>query len=204
MKLTDVGYKNHSVMKSKTRFTIVDTGTSLSYFSLSDFVQLSNKWLADSSDVKCFTLTRFYCFSTTDTCSALAPKLGDVQVRIDDVIYNMPPESYLLPEINGVECLIGIFPIEDESGLYILGDNFIREFYSVFDYENNQVKLALHANARPGSVIKQGERLKGSLSTMEIIGIVAGSFIALVIVLWCVTKFCGKKDHHTPNVYSSN
>lgn len=71
-------------------------------------------------------------------------------------LYDIMPETYLLPgedldpKYEGV-CIFAIMPLPKVMmkglNMFLLGDIFIRNFYSVFDYENQQVKLALNTHA---------------------------------------------------------
>jgi hypothetical protein len=50
-------------------------------------------------------------------------------------------------------CVIGIMPLPDKvsgSGytMYLLGDSFLRGFYSVYDFEQQSVKLAVNIHAQ--------------------------------------------------------
>lgn len=84
--------------------------------------------------------------------------LSNITIVIGGKKFEMSPRTYLL---NGEDlnpnyqntCFIGIMPLPDVlSGypfqLYILGDVFIRSFYSVFDYDYNEVSLGINKNSK--------------------------------------------------------
>ena len=69
-------------------------------------------------------------------------------VLSNGVMFSIPPEEYML---DGAElgnpgfCIFGVQGGLDASmNMYILGDVFLKSFYSVYDFENRQVGLALH------------------------------------------------------------
>jgi hypothetical protein len=79
--------------------------------------------------------------------------MKNLQFRFsDELIYNIPPNDYLLEgsdfDIPGF-CIIGVS--YGDYGMYILGDVFLKGFYSVYDFDNKKVGLALHPHSR-GSI----------------------------------------------------
>lgn len=62
----------------------------------------------------------------------------------DEWDFGVPPEDYMLDyeEANTKYCILGIQP--GDFGLYILGDSFLRSYLNIYDFENEQVGLAVH------------------------------------------------------------
>jgi len=83
------------------------------------------------------------------TCNSI-PTLPNLVFTIDSVQYTIPPSAYVL-EISafGVkECELGIMSIDFPPSFgetLILGDTFIRTYYTHFDIANNRVGFALAA-----------------------------------------------------------
>jgi len=66
----------------------------------------------------------------------------------DGYIFVIPAEEYLIEgETLGLpgHCVFGVWGSLDASmGMYILGDVFLKSFYSIYDFENRRAGLALH------------------------------------------------------------
>jgi len=50
-------------------------------------------------------------------------------------------------------CTIMVGYLNDSQGIYVLGDTFLRNFYTSFDLTNNQVRIAVSKNAPPGTLV---------------------------------------------------
>ncbi|KAI5290925.1 hypothetical protein KEM52_000309 [Ascosphaera acerosa] len=83
--------------------------------------------------------------------------------------------SYLgmgtITDVNGNKlCILGVSPLDSDSGISILGDTFLRSAYTVYDLDNNEISLA---NAKMGASksnimeIGKGEQAVPSASDVE-------------------------------------
>ncbi|XP_042319984.1 embryonic pepsinogen-like [Sceloporus undulatus] len=107
---------------------IVDTGTSLLAGPPSAISNLQNAIGATPGQYGQYDIN----------CSNLS-NMPDVVFVINGIQFPLTPEAYTMKESQG-NCNSGF---QNTSGdLWILGDVFIREYYSIFDRANNQVGLA--------------------------------------------------------------
>lgn len=112
---------------------IVDTGTSL-LTGPSDAVELIAKQLGARKFVQGEYLV---------SCSKDLPSLT---FNIGGIEYTFDKSDYLIQ--SGKLCLLGIISLDvpaPNGPLWILGDVFIRKYYTVFDYGNQRVGFALSA-----------------------------------------------------------
>jgi len=120
---------------SNTGKAIIDTGTSLLAVPVADAKAIA----------KALGATPFFLNPNEFTvdCSKVS-SLPDIDVKIGGTTYSIPPSKYIIND-EGVVCLLGVTGIDipaPAGPLTILGDVFIREYFTVFDYGNKQVGLA--------------------------------------------------------------
>ena len=76
--------------------------------------------------------------------------LPDLSIQIDDELYTLTPDMYMINHADNkyVMCSIGIMPLDLETDIpdskpyVILGVQFLKHFYTVFDRDNDQVGFA--------------------------------------------------------------
>jgi len=116
---------------------IIDSGTSLLTGPSTAVAQI-----AKSLGAKSLGSTGEYVLS----CDSKL--LKDIDIEISGVTYTLSPDDYLIPD--GGICILGIEGLdvpEPLGPLWILGDIFIRKYYTVFDVTNSRVGIALANHA---------------------------------------------------------
>jgi len=129
------GINVNGASQSTTKRAIVDSGTSLLALPVADA-----KALAKSLGATPFFLNPN---EFTVDCSKVA-SLPNIDVSIDGNTYSIPSSKYIINDENTI-CLLGVTGIDipaPAGPLVILGDVFIREFFTVFDYGNKRVGFA--------------------------------------------------------------
>ncbi|XP_054420660.1 chymosin-like [Pteronotus mesoamericanus] len=107
---------------------ILDTGTSMLVGPSSDILHIQKAIGATQDQFGMFDIN----------CGSLS-RMPSVVFTINGKKYPLPPSAYTSQD-QGF-CMSG-FQGDDSSEQWILGDVFIREYYSVFDRANNRVGLA--------------------------------------------------------------
>jgi hypothetical protein len=69
-------------------------------------------------------------------------------IYIDNIAYTIPPSGYLMDNLNGKKCTILVggsggcaLDICTET-VYVLGDTFIRNYYTVLNFSSNEIGFA--------------------------------------------------------------
>ena len=101
----------------------------------------------------------FYCSDncyTDQPCENIYSHFKPIQFLMGSKSFKMNPETYLMDggelddDLKG-NCIIGIQPLPDvlaSEPMILLGDVFIRHFYSVFDIDRQQVSLGVKTNKK--------------------------------------------------------
>ncbi|KAL7828585.1 hypothetical protein SRHO_G00322190 [Serrasalmus rhombeus] len=106
---------------------IIDTGTSMIVGPTSDISNI-NSWVGATTD---------QYGDATVSCSSIQ-SMPSVTFTLNSYTFTIPASSYVSQ--NSYGCMTG-FSGSNES-LWILGDVFIRKYYTIFNRENNSVGLA--------------------------------------------------------------
>jgi len=116
---------------SEGQSAIVDSGTSI-LTGPSDVV----KQIAESIGAKQLVPNEYMV-----DCKASLPNMD---FTINGNVYTLTPADYLIPD--GDMCLFGMMGLDvprPAGPLWILGDVFMRKYYTVFDAANQRVGFAL-------------------------------------------------------------
>lgn len=144
LNLGDVTYDGQSIKTSNLRYAIIDSGSRMIMMAEDDYKNfVDNIPSAAFSRLDC---TGLYCFSDSESCKFFESKLSDFTFTLDSTVYSVPPTAYLSEGFNGHKCAITVSFVDWLVNRYVLGDAFIKNYYVTFDFDNNQVGLALNAD----------------------------------------------------------
>lgn len=127
-----------------------------------------------------------YCFSDTLSCDELNEKLSPLRIQLQENYYTLPATAYTFPRGNIFQkkCTIAVSYTDSSSGVYILGDTFLRNFVTTFDYKNGSIDLTINVNAPAGITIEY------KMSGWKIFGIILACLAAVGFVIWAIVCCC--------------
>ena len=139
------GYSLKAYSPSDNVIAVIDTGTSLAQVPQSIHTILVKDW-ENVLGTNHFQCEKSSICLTDISCAVTATKVKSIEFTIDHVSFKVDPLGYLL---NGEDfdaqlagwCVFGIMPIPDKVSaggytMFLLGDVFLRNFYSVYDFED--------------------------------------------------------------------
>ena len=128
------------------------------------------------SELNCDDLT--YCHSDDHECDYFSDSMEPLTIVLGNNHYSMPPEAYMFTGdgVNNNKCTVAISYLADSTGMFILGDTFLRNFVTTFDNDHTQMVLAINTNA------PEGVSIEFKLSGAQIFGII----VACIAVVACI------------------
>ncbi len=118
--------------------------------------------------------------------------LSDLVIYIDNIPYTIPPAGYLMDNLNGFRCTIlvggsgGCSELFCKDTFYILGDTFIRNYYTVLNFNSYEIGFA--QSAFPLNIENPNDPTKTGLSTGVIIYIVIAVVVPIVLAIYFLKK----------------
>ncbi|CAI7723053.1 aspartic protease PM4 [Plasmodium vivax India VII] len=130
----DVHFGKQTMEKANV---IVDSGTT-TITAPSEFL---NKFFANLNVIK----VPFLPFYVT-TCDN--KEMPTLEFKSANNTYTLEPEYYMNPilEVDDTLCMITMLPVDIDSNTFILGDPFMRKYFTVFDYDKESVGFAIAKN----------------------------------------------------------
>lgn len=135
---------------------VIDTGTSMMAMPHKYYQRLVQAWSKQIDNPVLLDCSMGLCIGGL-SCEHIAPKLSNLTIKINDHFFDIMPQGFLINATDlGVEpefenkCIFGVIPLPEivgDSLMFLLGDVFLRNFYSVFDYDNQLVYLAVNKHS---------------------------------------------------------
>jgi hypothetical protein len=115
--------------------------------------------------------------------------MESIMIQLGENYYTLPPEAYTFSgqsRFSSVQCTVGISYSEDSSGIYILGDTFLRNFVTTFDFGRNEMRLTINKYA------PSGVKIDYKMSGWKIFLIIIGCLAAVALLVWIACCLCKK------------
>ena len=183
VRLSKIQIGEKEVVKAST-IAIVDTGTSL---LLGPSYEVKEIYSQIDKDFECQTSSGFLiCSCGFFTSIDDFPLLN---FTLENYSFSLTPRQYILKQGSQCQLLLGSL---GEQSIWILGDVFIRAYYTIFDMENNQIGFV-------GSINKDTTGNNNFNNGNAIIIIIGGVvFISLLGVLATklINKYCNRRGEN--------
>jgi hypothetical protein len=75
--------------------------------------------------------------------------LGSVSFHIEDTIFELKPLAYLHQGDGICQFAIAENPLDKHNnGNFLLGDLFLKHFYSIYDYDHELISLGVNSHSK--------------------------------------------------------
>ena len=137
---------------------IIDTGSSQLSIPPDVFEKIRQEWATSLPELDCKS-DKTFC-NIQSPCEDVAKKVKPVGFQMSDYIFEITPEQYLYKSDEG-KCYFVIHKCRlpgKNKNLYLIGDAFLRHFYSVYDFDKDQISLGINMHSKGKvSMYKPGE-----------------------------------------------
>lgn len=83
-------------------------------------------------------------------------------------------------------CTVAVSYTSDDGGVYILGDTFLRNFVTTFDFQNQEIQLSISPNAPTNVTVVY------HMSGWKIFAIILAALCASILTIWCIIRLCNR------------
>jgi len=138
---------------------IIDTGSSQLSIPPDVFEKIRAEWSKALPNLDCESDATF-CH-VPESCEAISQKIKPVGFQMSDYVFEINPAQYLY-KANDNKCFFVIHKCRlpgKNKDLFLIGDAFLRHFYSVYDFDMDQISLGVNVHSQGQvSMYKPGER----------------------------------------------
>ena len=148
----------------------------------SDYEQFKIKLLEAAPEFDC---NGVHCYSIHNTCDHYIDRLENLTIKLENTLYTLTPSGYTFSGDNAwdFKCTVAISFLDDNGGIYILGDTFLRNFVSTFNFAEGRIDTGVNIYASEGTSIETDYGIFNDASDMIEDGVgvaIDGSILALV------------------------
>ena len=138
---------------------IIDTGSSQLSIPPDVFDKIRTEWSQALPNLDC-TSDKTFCH-VKEACEDIAPKLKPVGFQMSDYVFEINPEQYLYKSSHK-KCYFVVHKCRlpgKNKNLFLIGDAFLKHFYSVYDFDRDTVSLGINSHSEGKvSMYKPGSR----------------------------------------------
>ena len=114
--------------------------------------------------------------------------MSSLSFQLGSTLYTIPPLGYIVPNVLDAKCVVQISHISENNDLVILGDTFMRNFYTTFNFREETIGMAVNASANYAGI-----EIGGKLSFSVVLVICTLVLIAILTTLYCAIKHFKKR-----------
>lgn len=111
------------------------------------FDLLAAQWRQDIPNLECAS-NHTFCH-VHETCESVVKKVKPVAFQLSDYMFEITPEEYLFKARKST-CFFVIHKSEgkgENANMYLMGITFLRHFYSVYDFDNEEISLGVNTHS---------------------------------------------------------
>lgn len=86
-----------------------------------------------------------FCFAN-EACESVVAKVRPISFQLSDYVFEIKGEEYL-NKARGNKCYFVVHKNPSDSNFIFLGDTFLHHFFSVFDFDLDEVGLGVNVHS---------------------------------------------------------
>ena len=176
----------HGLCENRPCVALMDTGTS--FVGLPTLAFLSIKQLILSRRPDCAYDVNHAEISCSDPSFAKLPTL--TLTLAGSHVYHLQPRHYM---VDGVVGLLGIHPTSAEADFLVLGDTFLKTFYTVFDMDAERVGIAVMDGDAQRVEVEGGGGGEGRRVALPVHWLLVGVAALMAALLLCAMVVTGRR-----------
>ncbi|CDW88029.1 eukaryotic aspartyl protease family protein [Stylonychia lemnae] len=195
LKLIDAKYGDDSFRVSTDTIVEFNPGSPVIAMPQKDYEKLAQLYIAGLGKDEFDCKTNDFCI-IKHRCSELSRqkmrfKIGSDANDARSLFFDVPAENFLYdvnsPGFKEPFCLLGVSgTVEEGSNKYILGATFLKNYYTVYDYDNQRIGLSLDISNKELQMKEEDDAKKWTVAAIGFIVFACLLIIGLLLLCLCV------------------